>query len=142
AERENRTLVEMARTMLIASKLPNVLWAEAVATSAYILNRTACSGIQGVTPYELWYGRAPKISHLRIFGTTAYAHIPDQRRSKLDAKSQKGFLVGYCDDDGFRVYVPDRRVIVRSATVTFDERLLIPSRSTEAKPLSPFSFAN
>src|SRR5690606_28642321 len=63
-----------------------------------------------------------------------------QRRSKLDAKSQKGFLVGYCDDDGFRVYVPDRRVIVRSATVTFDEKLLIPS--TETKPLSPFSFAN
>ncbi|KAL0842477.1 hypothetical protein ABMA28_014571 [Loxostege sticticalis] len=53
AERENRTLVEAARTMLCARKLPKKLWAEAVNTAAYVLNRTGKSQVQGKTPYEI-----------------------------------------------------------------------------------------
>lgn len=68
AERENRTIVEAARSMRLASKLPKALWAEACNTAAYILNRTGPTSVEGKTPYELWYSKDfGKLNHLRIF---------------------------------------------------------------------------
>ena len=104
AERENRTLVEAARSMLQSKKLPNKLWAEAVNTAAYILNRTGPTEVDGKTPYELWLGKESSACKLKIFGTDCFIHVPKQRRRKLDPKAIKGFLVGYCDNnDGYRV---------------------------------------
>lgn len=70
AERENRTIIEAARAMIHARKLPLKLWAEAVNTSVYILNRTGTSPQNQKTPYELWFGRDVKIAKLIVFGTT------------------------------------------------------------------------
>ena len=53
-ERKNRTLEEMARTMLIASGLPRNFWAEAVNIACYILNRVLIRPITSKTPYELF----------------------------------------------------------------------------------------
>jgi len=69
SERENRTLVEAARTMLQSTQLPKKLWAEAVNTAAYILNRTGPTKVADKTPYELWTGRQASVDHLKIFGT-------------------------------------------------------------------------
>lgn len=80
AERENRTIVEAARSMLQSSKLPKAMWAEACNTTAYILNRTGISSKVDKVPYELWYGRdIKKLDHLRIFGTSCYTY-----RNNLD----------------------------------------------------------
>ena len=58
AERMNRTIVEAARSMIAHAGLPNTYWAEAVATAAYVRNRTASNAIEEhITPYERWYGR-------------------------------------------------------------------------------------
>jgi hypothetical protein len=109
AERDNRTLMEAARSMMQSTKLSQKLWAEAVNTSCYILNRTGPTKIDGVTPYELWTGKQAPIDHLRIFGTECFVHVPKQKRQKLDAKATKGNLVGYSGNkDGYRVYVPDK----------------------------------
>jgi transposase InsO family protein len=54
AERENRTLVEMARAILITKELPLRLWAEAVNTAAYITNRVPSRKETDTTPYEQW----------------------------------------------------------------------------------------
>uniref|UniRef100_A0A5S6QFC3 Integrase catalytic domain-containing protein n=1 Tax=Trichuris muris TaxID=70415 RepID=A0A5S6QFC3_TRIMR len=81
SKRENRTLVECARTMLEAKELPKFLWAEAVATAAYIYNLTGQTPEKGKSPYELWYNRsAPRIDHLRVFGTKAFVYVPQQQR--------------------------------------------------------------
>ena len=40
------------------------------------------------TPYERWYGKKPDVSHLRVFGCVAYAHVPEGERRKLDNKSK------------------------------------------------------
>ena len=53
AERENRFVVETARSMLHAKDLPNKLQAKAVNTAECILNRTGPSPMKGKTPYEL-----------------------------------------------------------------------------------------
>lgn len=85
AERMNRTLMESARAMLSHAGLPNSYWAEALATAAYLRNRTPTTAIkEAATPYEKWYGRKPSVDHLRVFGCVAYAHIPDEERRKLD----------------------------------------------------------
>jgi transposase InsO family protein len=68
AERKNRTVVEMARSLLKAKELPNQYWAEAVATSVYLLNISPTKAVLNQTPFEAWRGIKPSVSHLRIFG--------------------------------------------------------------------------
>ncbi|CAL5345664.1 unnamed protein product [Camellia sinensis] len=73
AERKNRTVVEMARSMLQAKGLSNGFWAEAVATSVYLLNLSPTRVVMNRTPVEAWRGTKPSVSHLRVFGCIAYA---------------------------------------------------------------------
>jgi transposase InsO family protein len=82
AERANRTLVEMGRSMLYAQGLQRELWAEAVQTAAYTRNRCPTRAVKGMTPEEAWSGKRPHISHMRVFGCLAYAKVPDQTRCK------------------------------------------------------------
>lgn len=82
AERENRTLVESARSMIHARDLPIKLWAEAVNTAAYVINLTGPSAVKGKTPAELWLKKETKIDHLRVFGTECFVHVPKQNRHK------------------------------------------------------------
>ncbi len=122
AERENKTIMEAARSMLQATKLPNKLWAEAVNTAVYVINRTGPTKVNDKTPYELWFGKKAASDHLKVFGTECYVHVPNQRRRKLDAKALKGYLVGYCGEkDGYRVYVPEKNDVILSRDVVFKD---------------------
>ena len=78
AERMNRTLVDRARTLLSHSGLPTRYWQFAMATATHITNRLPTKANHHQSPYQLWTGKIPDISHLRVFGCRAYAHIPDQ----------------------------------------------------------------
>ena len=79
SERMNWTLVESAQSMIAHAELPDRYWAEAEATAAYVRNRTPTTAInEDTTPYERWYGRKPNVSHLKVFGCMAYAHVPDE----------------------------------------------------------------
>lgn len=120
AERENRTLVDHARCMLYAKGLPKELWAEAINTTAYILNRVPASG-EDKTPYEKWFGKKPSIRHLRVFGTNCYTLIPKQLRKKWESKSRRGKLVGYTDTDkNFRIWDEEKRRVDICRDVKFD----------------------
>lgn len=94
-ERQNRTIVEMARSMLAAANLPRSLWSEAVRTAAHIRNRVPLARLNGKTPIEIWTNKKPDVSHLRIFGSCAYMHIDETQRKKFDNKSREMVLVGY-----------------------------------------------
>ncbi|CAK1579746.1 unnamed protein product [Parnassius mnemosyne] len=120
AERENRTIVESARSMLYARDVPLELWAEAVSCAVYILNRTSSSQTPGKTPYELWNGIKPQLGHLKVFGSVGYVHVPDQLRTKLEKKSKKMMLVGY-DNTNYRMYDVNNKSIKISRNVIFDE---------------------
>ena len=65
AERRNRTLKDMVRSMIVHSTLPESLWGEALKTAAYILNRVPTKAV-AKTPYELWTGRKPSLKHFHI----------------------------------------------------------------------------
>ncbi|GBM81734.1 hypothetical protein AVEN_113952-1 [Araneus ventricosus] len=66
-KRENRILVETARSRLHAKNLPEKLSAEAVNTAAYDLNRTGTTPEAGKSLYEIWFKRKPFVDHLKIF---------------------------------------------------------------------------
>ena len=122
AERKNRTLVEAARSMLSHAKLPKMFWAEAVATAAYIQNRLPTAVLKEETPYERWCGKKPDMSHMKVFGCIAYAHIPDEERRKLDKKAVKLRFVGYANNaKGYRMYDEEKRRILIRRDVIFDE---------------------
>lgn len=113
AERQNRTVVEMARAMLTAADLPRGLWAEAVVTAAKIRNCIPLKRLNNKTPQEVFTGHKPDIGHLRIYGSKAYALINEGKRSKFDKKSEEMRLVGYAYK-AYRLWQPGtRRVIVR-----------------------------
>lgn len=75
-ERMNRTIIEKARCLLFDAKLSKEFWAEAVNTAFYLQNRIVKAGLKNCTPYEVWTGSKPNLSHLRIFGSTVMKHIP------------------------------------------------------------------
>ena len=77
---KNRSLVECARTMIHAKDLPTKLWAEAVNTAAYIINRIGPTPSVGKTPYELFHGRRASINHIRVFDTECFVYVPKQKR--------------------------------------------------------------
>lgn len=135
AEREMRTLVEAARCLLQAKELNDNLWAEAVNTAAYVLNRTGTSSVQGKSPLELWAGQTPDLQLLNVFGRTVYCHIPDQQRKKLDAKAEICTFVGYANEQkGYRVLNSRRNRVETARNVTFrnPEKILLPIGSKES----------
>jgi len=95
AERLNRTLLEMIRTMIFDSKLPKSYWTFAVSYAQEILNRLPTRAVsEDKTPYELFLQKKPSVAHIRVFRCRAFVHIPDEKRSKLDPKVVEGFFVG------------------------------------------------
>jgi hypothetical protein len=87
--------MEKAKCMLEHANMPMKLWAEAVLTATYLINRSPTSALKDKVPIEAWTGNKPNIKHLRTFGALATVHIPKEKRRKLDNKSKICLLVGY-----------------------------------------------
>ncbi|GJV35233.1 retrovirus-related pol polyprotein from transposon TNT 1-94 [Tanacetum coccineum] len=121
-ERRNRTLVEAARTMLSASKLPLFFWAEAIATACYTQNRSIIIPTHEKTAYHIINDRKPSIKHLHIFGCTCYLTRDGENLDKMKEKGDPCILVGYSTQSkGYRVYNKRTRLIVESIHLRFDE---------------------
>ena len=122
AERKNRHILEVARAMMNEKHLPKSYWAEAANTIVYLMNRCTTSGVHNVTPCEKFYGKKPDLSHVRIFGSIAYVHIPDEKRQKLNPKSEKCILVGYSlEQKGYKCFNPSTKKVRVSRDVVFDK---------------------
>ena len=123
AERMNRTQLEKARSMIAHAGLPKQIWAEAIATAAYLGNRTPTKALtNGTTPYEKWFEREPDASKLKAFGCIAYACIPEIQRAKLDDRAVKLRFVGYgLETKGYRLLDEETKRIYIRRDVTFNE---------------------
>ena len=75
----NKTLMERARSMLNGARLGQEFWAKAVETACYLVIRSPSSVLEDKTPQEVWTGKKPSLSHLRIFGCDAYVHVPKEK---------------------------------------------------------------
>ncbi|MCO5552668.1 hypothetical protein L7F22_006184 [Adiantum nelumboides] len=135
-ERKNRTIMEMARAMLAHASLPRSYWAEACNTAVYIKNRSPTHALQDMTPFQAYYGRKPTVSHFRVFGCSAFVHIPKEKRQKLDFKSRKLLFLGYsAESDAYRLYDPDTRTTTVSRDVVFDESFITSAKGAAAQPI-------
>ncbi|GJS04782.1 retrovirus-related pol polyprotein from transposon TNT 1-94 [Tanacetum coccineum] len=85
-ERQNRTLIEAAHTMLIYAKAPLFLWAEAVATACYTQNCSIIRLRHGKTPYELLHDKPPDLSFFHVFGALCYPTNDSENLGKTRAK--------------------------------------------------------
>lgn len=122
AERMNRTIVEMARSMLADAKLPSKFWAEAVSTAVYLRNRSPTISVEGMTPFEALTSKKPHVEMFRVFGCLAYAHIPKVEREKFDPKARRCIFLGYgATTKAYRVYDVKRSKVVISRDIIFDE---------------------
>ncbi|GJX99397.1 retrovirus-related pol polyprotein from transposon TNT 1-94 [Tanacetum coccineum] len=134
-ERRNRTLVEAARTMLIFSRLPEFLWAEAVATACFTQNRSIINTRHNKTPYELLRGRKPNVEYFHVFGSLCYPTNDRDDLGKMKPKADIGVFIGYSETSrGFRIYNRRTKRIMETIHVKFDELTAIASEHDCLEP--------
>lgn len=149
-ERRNRTMMEMARSIMKHMSLPCFLWGETIRHVTYLLNRLATRSLNDKTPYELFRGKKPNVSHLRVFGCIGYAKIVGIHLKKLDDRSR--MLVHLGTEPGskaYRLYDPHTKRVVVSRDVVFDEskgwewnKLSVETRNNESFEIQVGRFGN
>nr|GEZ03579.1 retrovirus-related Pol polyprotein from transposon TNT 1-94 [Tanacetum cinerariifolium] len=134
-ERRNRTLVKAARPMLIFSRAPLFLWAEAIATTCFTQNRSIIHRHFNKTPYELINGRKPDISFLHVFEARCYPKNDREDIGKLGAKGDIGFFIGYSADSfAYRIFNRRTTKIMETMNVSFNELLAMDFKQRSSKP--------
>eukprot|EP00253_Pinus_taeda_P018200 PITA_18200 len=114
----------MASCMLHAKSLPHNLWAEALNCANYIQNRSPHRFVKDQTPFEAWNGTKPEVTHLRVFGSRAWARIPSKKIKALDPQSIECIFVGYPDGvKGYRLLLPSTDKLIIERSVKFEESL-------------------
>jgi transposase InsO family protein len=88
-ERKNMTVHEMARTMIMDSKLTDIFWTRAVHTTVHIQNRVMLRNNTDKTPYELWKGRPTNVKHFRVFERKCYIKREYGKMGKFDSHVDK-----------------------------------------------------
>jgi hypothetical protein len=122
AERKNRTLMDMVRSMIAGRNVPKVFWPEAVKWATHVMNRSPTLSVKDITPEEAWSGEKPAVHYFRIFGCLAFVHVPDSQRIKMDNKSIKCVHLGVSDESkAYKLYDPIKKRILISRDVVFEE---------------------
>nr|GFA78274.1 hypothetical protein [Tanacetum cinerariifolium] len=94
-ERWNRTLVEAARTMLSAAKVPLFFWAEAIATACFTQNRSLVIPHHEKTPYHIINDQKLLVKFFYIFGSVCYIVRDGENLDKMKEKGDECIFVGY-----------------------------------------------
>jgi hypothetical protein len=120
-ERKNRTLLDMARTMLDEYKTSDRFWAEAINTACYSINQLYLHWILKKTSYELHTGKKPNVSYFRVFGSKCF-FVKRGIKSKFSPKAVEGFLLGYDSNTrAYRVFNKSTGLVEVSCDIVFDE---------------------
>jgi hypothetical protein len=121
-ERKNRTLLDMAMTMLDEYKTLDRFWAEAINTACYSINRLYLHRILKKTSYGLLTGKKPNVSYFRVFGSKCFILVKRGRKFKFAPKVVEGFLLGYDSNTrAYRVFNKSTRLVEVSCDIVFDE---------------------
>ena len=121
-DHKNKTVVDMARSMLKEKNVSTVLWAEAVVTTVYILNRSSTSAVKGPTPYEALKGSKRLVYLFRVFGCLGYVLNHSQFQRKFDSRVRKCVFIGYnVESKAYKLFDPVTGKLVISRNVTFCE---------------------
>lgn len=139
AERKNRHLAEICRSMLHAKNVPGRFWAEAMKTAADVINKLPQPRLEFVSPFEKLWDMKPTVSYFRVFGCVCYVFVPSHLRSKFDKKAVRCIFVGYdnqrkgwkcCDPTSGRCYT-SRDVVFNEASSWWSSEKEVLSDSKE-----------
>ena len=123
AERRNRTLLDMVRSMMCFTNLPISFWGHALETAVYILNKVPSKSVVS-TPYEIWSGKKPYLKYFKVWGCPAY--VKRNFGHKLEPRADKCLFVGYHREGrGYLFYHPTEQKIFVSRHATFLEKEFI-----------------
>nr|GEX27175.1 retrovirus-related Pol polyprotein from transposon TNT 1-94 [Tanacetum cinerariifolium] len=121
-ERWNRTLVEAARTMISAAKVPLFFWAEAISTACFTQNCSLVIPRHEKTPYHIINDQKLSVKFFHIFGSLCYIILDGENLDKMKEKGDACIFVGYSTQSrAYRVFNKRTRVIMESIHVNFDE---------------------
>ncbi|GFW95639.1 gag_pre-integrs domain-containing protein [Trichonephila clavipes] len=121
AERHNLTALDRIKTLLNASGLSQKFWAEALLCFSYTWNRVCCKGCKK-TPFELYGGKRPSVSHLKRFGFLAFVGFPKQLRKKVDMQAKLGIMLGYTlSTKGYRIWLIEKNKVVETINIRVGE---------------------
>ncbi|GJU22006.1 retrovirus-related pol polyprotein from transposon TNT 1-94 [Tanacetum coccineum] len=135
-ERQNRTLVEAARTMLSAAKVPLFFWAEAIATSCFTQNRSLVIPRHEKTPYHIINAWKPSVKFFHIFGSLCYIVRDGENLDKMKEKGDACIFVGYYTQSrAYMVFNKRTRIIVETIHVNFDELPQMASDHASSDPV-------
>src|SRR5262249_20121049 len=137
AERANRTMGERITAMLAESGLPHSFWGHCLASMVHVWNRLPTSPLPNTTPFQAFYKRKPDVSHLRVWGCTAYVHIQRDKRNSLQPHVEKCVFIGYPTGyKGWLFYNPTTRRVRISERADFDGRYF-PCAATRPRSYGP-----
>ncbi|GJY20048.1 retrovirus-related pol polyprotein from transposon TNT 1-94 [Tanacetum coccineum] len=123
SERRNHTLLDMVRSMMNLTTLPLSFWDYALESATRILNMVPTKKVDK-TPYELWYGKVPNLSYLKVWGCEAL--VKRDTPDKLQQRSVKCIFIGYPKETmGYYFYFPPENKIVVARYAEFFEKNLI-----------------
>ena len=96
AERRNLTLANRTCALLDDNKLPTNLWQVAAKHAQHVTNIVPSRAIpQNTMLHEIWHKQKPVLTHLRVFGSKVWAHVPAKHRVKFDDRAIEGIYIGY-----------------------------------------------
>ena len=127
AERKNRHLLEVARSIMFTTHVPNFFWGEGVLTTAYLINHTPSKTLKFQTPLNCLLKFFPHVRMLnsrppRVFGCVAFVHHTNPNRGKLEPRAIKCIFLGYSPTQkGYKCYCPTSKQFYVSCDVTFLE---------------------
>jgi hypothetical protein len=122
AERWNRTVMQMANTMLYHARISPVLWSSAVAHANFLRNRLPTSARGGFTPYELYHNRLPRYDNLRTWGCYAYKKLPKCNKTPgLPVRKRLIYVGDTANRIGFRCFDPIEFKFTTEYELIFDE---------------------
>ncbi|KID80999.1 polyprotein [Metarhizium guizhouense ARSEF 977] len=126
AERSGGVIMEKARTMRIAAKLPHNLWKDIVEAACYLRNRTPLERNKWHSPFGCVFKKQPILSHLKAYGCkafamTAEAQLKFHRKQKLEPRAHIGYLVGYQSSNIYKIWVPHKNKVILTRDVVFNE---------------------
>jgi hypothetical protein len=122
AERKNRTLTEIARTILEEYNISDRFWKEMINMACHATNRLYLHKLLKKTSYELLTGKKLNIFYFRVFGNKFYVLHHRSKSSKFVTKVYEGFLLGYdLNSRAYHVFIVTTSCVETTCDAVFDE---------------------
>lgn len=125
AKSMNQRILNMTKCIMSESGIPKNLWADALVTACYLINKCPSNSIDGRIPEALWTKKKVLIQHLRVFGCRSWITLkPTIKNGNLDFKAIECVFIGYSGDtNGYKLWERRYNSFYISKDVKFDENV-------------------